>query len=367
MLEIEALSAEAGTFRLNAVSLTVPRSSCHVIVGPTGGGKTLLLEAIVGLKRLVTGTIRRGGLDITSSAVEHRGLAYVPQDLALFPHMTVQENIAYGTKIRGRHKEAAQTITQKLIESTGIDHLMDRLPANLSGGERQRVALVRAVASGCRHLILDEPLSALHESLKKELWFLLKALIKDFDLAVLMVTHDLKEAFFLGDFISVIIGGSVHQQGGKMDLYHFPRTAAVAQFLGIRNIFEGTITRSARHTIVVSSRDLGGDLLVQRPDSRSNGWHEMVEGSKVLVGVRSAHVTALESTDRSQGSPNVVQGTLQNVFQTGTSSIAEVQVGQTGLIEMELSTTGIAGSGAFARGSRIIISLPPDKLFLIKK
>ena len=172
MLEVAELSVRAGGFSLSDISLEVYPSSCHVLLGPTGSGKTLLLESIIGLRNPDKGKILLDGSDITGCPAERRGLAYVPQDLALFPHLTVRENILYPLRIRGSKQNADNGIVRELIESLDIRHVLDRPVSNLSGGERQRTALARAVASGCRTLILDEPLSALHQSLKRELWFL---------------------------------------------------------------------------------------------------------------------------------------------------------------------------------------------------
>ncbi|MGB9618521.1 MAG: ABC transporter ATP-binding protein, partial [Desulfomonilaceae bacterium] len=239
MLEVQSLTVRAGTFVVRDVSIRVPAASCHVILGATGSGKTLFLESLIGLRQPVKGVIRIDGVDVTHTPVEQRGIGYVPQDLALFPHMTAKENILYAQRVRKSERQDG-SLFASLVDSLGIHHILERGVAHLSGGERQRVALARAIFSGSRVLILDEPLSSLHEGLRRELWFTLKDLAKTYRLALLIVTHDLDEAFFLGDDITILLEGKVRQQGTRMELLQRPRTSEVARFLGIRNLFTMT-------------------------------------------------------------------------------------------------------------------------------
>ena len=199
MLEVRHLSVSADKFLQNDVYLTNPTEGCHAIVGATGSGKTLLLESIIGFRRPSRGAILLNGEDMTQLPVEARGISYVPQDLALFPHLTVRENILFGARVRGIRTAEHDELVRQLVTSVGIGALLDRSVAHLSGGERQRVALVRAVATGNRLLLLDEPFSALHEGLRRELLFVLRELQQNHGLTLLMVTHDTEEAFFLSD------------------------------------------------------------------------------------------------------------------------------------------------------------------------
>ena len=196
MLEIRNLSLRAGDFRLSRISLSVNGCECHVIMGPTGSGKTLLLESIVGFRRPCGGEILFQGKEIATLAVEKRQIAFLPQDLALFPSMTVEENVLYGLKRKKPKCTGSRDQAMALCEAVGIKHLLKRDTRALSGGEKQRVALVRALAPGCRLLLLDEPFAALHRGMRKDLWFLLKRLQERLQLTVLMVTHDEKAATF---------------------------------------------------------------------------------------------------------------------------------------------------------------------------
>jgi len=219
----------------------VAPETCHVLVGPSGSGKTLFLEALAGFRRVTQGTIRCEGRDITHADPEQRTLGYVPQDLALFPHMTVAEQVRYALRWNPHLRATAPPHIATLEDRLGLTALRDRRPDTLSGGERQRVALARALASGARWLLLDEPFSALHATLRWELRRLLQELQHEFHLGLLLVTHDLDEAFTLGDAVSIVMEGRLLQSGPRDAVRRHPATVRVAQFLGIPNLFEGRI------------------------------------------------------------------------------------------------------------------------------
>lgn len=241
MLEIESLTVSAGDFRLRDVNLAVAAGECHAVLGPSGSGKSTLLHAILGLLTPDRGRILVGGSDVAHLPIERRGLGFVPQRLGLFPHLTVRNNLAYSARARGVPAARFQPLVDKLVAATGIEALLDRKPSTLSGGERQRVGLVRALASQPRLVLLDEPFTALNESLRRELWWLLRDLRRDWQLTVLLVTHDLTEAFFLADRVTVLMDGTVTQQGEKVEVYGRPAAPEVARFLGVETLVEGRI------------------------------------------------------------------------------------------------------------------------------
>jgi ABC-type sugar transport system ATPase subunit len=361
MLEVHALSVRAGDFLLSDVSLKVQQSSCHVILGPTGSGKTLLLESVIGLRKPDTGKVLVNGEEITYLPIEKRKLSYVPQDLALFPHMTVRENILYPIRIRGSGREAENGMVRELIDSLGIGYIMDRRIRNLSGGERQRTALARAVVSGCKHLVLDEPLSALHESLKRELWYLLKDLQKRYNLAILMVTHDLEEAFFLGDTISIIIDGRLHQQARKREIYGHPQNVEVARFLGVGNLFRARVAPITGNPLSVYCEELGSALSLSNHRKTS----AFVEGKEFVVGIRSEDVVILTPGELSPNPSNIIEGTVLDIFETGASLTIIATCGSRPN-KMEIALRRSISSGLnLAKGQSILILLPEENLFLI--
>ncbi|MCA1959815.1 MAG: ATP-binding cassette domain-containing protein [Desulfomonile sp.] len=361
MLEVTDLSARAGSFALRNASIMVPPSSCHVILGPTGSGKTLLLESVIGLRIPQTGKIFLEGKDITCLPMEQRGLSYVPQDLALFPHMTVRENIVYPLRIRGDKQDIENGIVRALIDSLAIRDLLDRSVRNLSGGERQRTALARAVASGCKYLVLDEPLSALHESLKKELWYLLKDLQRRYDLAILMVTHDLEEAFFLGDSVTIILEGRVRQQGIKEDVYEHPASVDVARFLGIRNLFDVRMERTTDGFLWGYCEALGTALRM----SSSGGKLGANETSTLVAGIRSEDVVIMIPEASEPYGTNIVEGTVRNTFENGSFVTLIATSGSSSAVVEAVLPRALAKKSGLSQGSPVLLRLPEESLFLI--
>jgi ABC-type sugar transport system ATPase subunit len=209
MIRLEAIAWEAGSFCLHDVSLAVPEKCYAVLMGPTGCGKTTLLEIICGLHRPRQGRVWLGGSDVTETQPGARGIGYVPQDGALFPSMTVREQLGFAPALRRRPAAAIASRVAELAEQLGITHLLERRPARLSGGERQRVALGRALSAEPRVLLLDEPLSAIDEELRAELMLLLKKVQRAHDLTVLHITHSAHEASQLADLSLRFAGGRI--------------------------------------------------------------------------------------------------------------------------------------------------------------
>ena len=209
MIRFENISWSAGTFALSGVSFTVPQGSYAVLMGRSGSGKTSLLELLCGLRFPSSGVIWIGDREITNLTPGERSIGYVPQDGALFPTMTVRENIGFAPRIRGESGPGSRAAVESLAERLGIAGVLDRKPQHLSGGERQRVALARALAATPTVLVLDEPLSALDEELREDLARLLKEIQRDLKLTTLHVTHHRQEAAQLADHVLRLENGSV--------------------------------------------------------------------------------------------------------------------------------------------------------------
>jgi ABC-type Fe3+/spermidine/putrescine transport system ATPase subunit len=237
MLEIRDLSIRLGEFSLHEVALSVSRGAYLCLAGPTGAGKTILLECIAGLHRPDRGRIRLQGRDVTELPPEARGIGYVPQDYALFPHMTVFENIAYGLRERGASQEVVARRVREAAETMQIAPLLGRGILHLSGGERQRTAFARALVLGCELLLLDESLSALDVVTTKELSLQLSELHHRLGLTVIHVTHDFDEAFSLATHLGVCHDGRLLQVGPVEEMFTRPNCRTVAEFLGIANVF----------------------------------------------------------------------------------------------------------------------------------
>ena len=209
MIRFQNISWSAGTFALSGVSFAVPQGSYAVLMGRSGSGKTSLLELLCGLRFPSSGAIWLGDREITGLTPRERGIGYVPQDGALFPTMTVRQNVGFAPRIRGESGPSASAAVEALAEQLGIAGVLERKPQHLSGGERQRVALARALAAKPSVLVLDEPLSALDEELREDLARLLKQIQRDLKLTTLHVTHHRQEAAQLADHVLRLENGSV--------------------------------------------------------------------------------------------------------------------------------------------------------------
>jgi ABC-type Fe3+/spermidine/putrescine transport system ATPase subunit len=243
-LTITGLTARAGAFTLGPVSLHIPPGRVLVVLGPSGAGKTILLETIAGLRPGNTGRISLAGTDLTGLPPEQRRIGLVFQDAALFPHMTVQENIHFGP--RARHADNS-SIGDRLLRQIGITHLANRTPRSLSGGERQRVALARALAISPGVLLLDEPLSALDQPTREEMRAFLQRLLGELEIPTAHVTHDRDEALSIGDDLAVIVGGQLRQAGPATQVSVSPADPDVARLLGWSELGHGTAANSTLH------------------------------------------------------------------------------------------------------------------------
>src|SRR5690348_16834436 len=208
------------------------------MLGPSGSGKTTTLRVIAGFERPDAGRVELQGVDVTRVAPAQRAVNTVFQDYALFPHMTVAENVEYGLRVKGMKRSDRRARAQAMLERVRLPGLGDRKPAQLSGGQRQRVALARAIVNGPPVLLLDEPLGALDLKLRQEMQVFLKALQQDLGKTFVYVTHDQEEALAMSDRIAVFSEGRVEQVGSPAEVYERPATEFVADFVGVSNIIE---------------------------------------------------------------------------------------------------------------------------------
>ena len=239
MIDIENLSIDLGEFHLRDISLRIHDGEYMVLLGPTGAGKTVLVECIVGIHRPDTGRILIDGRDATRLYPEERNVGFVPQDYALFPNMTVADNVAYGLKARRLPKAEVAERVERMMRLLEVDHLRERLPLNLSGGEKQRVALGRALATEPRVLLLDEPLAALDENLRSELAAELRRVHQAVRGTFLHVCHSFEEAAEVADRVAIINEGRIVQVGNLDEVISGPASLFVARFTRTRNLLDG--------------------------------------------------------------------------------------------------------------------------------
>lgn len=244
MIDLEQLSLNIGHVGIRDLSLTVKPKTWAFIIGPSGAGKTLILEAIAGLHTPEKGRILIHGTDVSGLSPEKRGIALVYQDYSLFPHMTVTENIAFGLKQENKDTEEQEQIISDLLNRFRLSPFRDRYPGTLSGGEQQRVAIARALAVQPEILLMDEPFTALDPQIRQEHILLMQQIRRERGLTIVQVSHSREETFALADQVAVIMEGRLVQAGTCEEIFFHPVTPEVARFAGIENIFSGTVSRS---------------------------------------------------------------------------------------------------------------------------
>jgi len=255
MIVIKNLKVDLGDFLLQNIDLDVESGEYFIILGPTGAGKTVLLEAIAGLHPVLEGEVWIEGKEITRLSPEKRGIGIVYQDYSLFPHLSVKENIAFGLRLRKYPKASIKEKVNAIAEIVGVTHLLERKPQTLSGGEQQKVALARALVTEPEVLLLDEPLSALDPETKEKMQSTLRDVHRRVGITIIHVTHDFEEAVALGHRVAVLNDGRVAQVGTPEEILRQPGSEFVAHFALSRNIFTGRAEEGEDgHTVV----DIGG-------------------------------------------------------------------------------------------------------------
>jgi spermidine/putrescine ABC transporter ATP-binding subunit len=304
ILSIDNVSKRFDSFSaLNSVSMDIYQGEFLTLLGPSGCGKTTLLRVVAGLETPSSGDVRIAGKSMIGIPPYKRNLGMVFQSLALFPHLTVGENVAFGLRVRG---EASQTISKRVqssLELVGLNALTGRAVHQLSGGQRQRVALARALALEPEVLLLDEPLSALDLKLRQQLQVELKRLQKSIGTTFIFVTHDQEEALTMSDRIAVINAGQVEQIAAPEEVYRRPESLFVAQFVGENNMLTGKVlSESTAPAISFPGMNL-------RVEDRS----DLTPGQEVRVVIRPEHVILSPSTQAG------LQGRVTDIIYFGSS------------------------------------------------
>ncbi len=359
MIGAEGLIAQRGDFTLGPIDLDLGQESYLTLLGPSGSGKTLFLETCMGLIPSNSGSVWLNGQDVTSLRPEDRHISYLPQDLALFPHLTVRENILFGAKRRSLDETATEDHLGNLLALFNLDKIIDREDVtSLSGGEKQRVALARALLPQPQVLFLDEPFSALDATIKRQLQVKLREINRQFDVTILHVTHDQEEAFMLGEKIAVMIQGRLCQIGSRDDIYYRPETLEVAHFLRNQNIFEMTAERK----LPDGSIQMGNEIRVTVP-----GHMDVKIGQRYATGIRSEEIVIIR--------PNKPLGPelQENLFQAivtdilafgGTHTLCVKLHGSEVTIDVELPNCAMRDLG-YAIGDDLQICLRKHSLWAI--
>ena len=324
------------------LTLEIPSGSFFALLGPSGCGKTTTLRMIGGFEEPDGGTIEVGGKPVTGVPPYKREVNTVFQSYALFPHLNVFENVAFGLRRKKVPKAQLQGRARDLLRTVGLEGLDERKPSQLSGGQQQRVALARALVNSPKVLLLDEPLGALDLKLRKQMQLELKRIQSELGLTFVHVTHDQEEAMTMADAIAVMHRGRIEQLGSPTDLYERPRSAFVAGFLGVSNLLDGTVTTAGSVRV-----DDIGELRV--------GAELPTAGTRVRIGVRP------EQLRLDASGANAITGTVAERAYIGvaTQYVVDTSAGKL--------TVFVQSSGAAVEGDSVTVSWDPDNTFVVEE
>ncbi len=317
MLTIEHISKDLGEFILDNVSLRIEDGEYFVIIGPTGAGKTILLETIAGVYPPDSGTIVLNGRDVTFVPPRERNITMVYQDYMLFPHMTVAENIGFGLKNRKRPPDEIAEKVAEVAKIFGIGHLLHRYPKTLSGGEQQRAAISRAIVLEPSVLLLDEPLSALDGQTRERLRTELKRLHATYKTTIIHITHNFEEVFSLASRVAVMYQGTVMQVGTPDEVFRHPNSEFIAEFVGVQNIFQGTCTVSDGLSRITVEGAEGPYIICSSLCTGNTDVTATIRPEDIMVSC-----TRVESTAR-----NSFAGTITDVADNGSMVRISVDTG----------------------------------------
>jgi putative spermidine/putrescine transport system ATP-binding protein len=321
------------TVAVESFNLTAEKGEFVSFLGPSGCGKTTTLRMIAGFEQPTTGTITINGEDVTYRPPNRRNVGMVFQSYALFPNMTVADNIGFGLKVRKRGKDQIRQRVAELLEIVNLPDKGSRYPYQLSGGQQQRVALARALAFEPQILLLDEPLSALDAKIRVALRHEIRAIQRQLGITTVYVTHDQEEALSLSDRVVVMSDGRIEQVGTPFEIYNFPTTAFVASFVGTLNVLPGVVVDAGR-----------GELTIAGQPVRLTAGFEGISGREVRVALRPEMVSLGAGAE----GENRLTGKVTDVSFLG--SIVRIRVGLGGG-----STNGAGGSTNGAGDSTVIL------------
>jgi spermidine/putrescine transport system ATP-binding protein len=342
---VEVTKRFEGVVAVDRLSLEIESGSFYALLGPSGCGKTTTLRMIGGFEEPTEGRILLGDREVSGLPAYKRDVNTVFQSYALFPHLSVFENVAFGLRRRSVRGETLRGRVLEMLRIVGLEGMDKRKPRQLSGGQQQRVALARALVNKPQVLLLDEPLGALDLKLRKQMQLELKAIQHDIGITFVHVTHDQEEAMTMADQIAVMNGGRIEQLGTPTELYETPATAFVAGFLGVSNLIPGTVS--------------GPDLVTLRSGPQVRVRPEALAGrtGNVAVGIRP------EKIELGGGQENSLDGRIVEQAYVGvaTQYIIDTDCGRLTVYRQNASP-GLDGA---ASGQRLTLTWSPDSTFVV--
>jgi spermidine/putrescine transport system ATP-binding protein len=354
-LVLSNVTKRFGSFTaVDDLSLTVPQGSFFALLGASGCGKTTTLRTVAGLEEPTSGTIRLGDQEITTLRPYRRPVNTVFQSYALFPHLSIKDNVAFGLRQRGV-KDVGGKVGE-MLELVQLSGYENRKPAQLSGGQQQRVALARALVNEPQVLLLDEPLGALDLKLRRQMQIELKRIQTEVGITFLHVTHDQDEAMWMADTVAVMNAGRIEQLGAPTEIYEFPVSPFVSNFLGQSNLFAAEVTGKSGDELTLSAH---GERFAA-PTARAHA----TEG-RVWLGVRPEKVRLAESGQDPPANHNRVQGVLTDTCYAGVSTeyLLKTPWGQ----EMSVFSANQSAGEPLAPGTEVVAHWYPPHSFVLDR
>ncbi len=357
-VRLTGISKTYGSFTaVHPLDLTVPQGSFFALLGASGCGKTTTLRMIAGLEEPSSGTVHLGDQDVTSLPPYKRPVNTVFQSYALFPHLDIFENVAFGLRRRGIKSVKGQV--GEMLDLVQLGEQARKKPHQLSGGQQQRVAVARALINHPKVLLLDEPLGALDLKLRRQMQLELKRIQTEVGITFVHVTHDQEEAMTMADTVAVMNGGRVEQLGAPADLYENPRTTFVANFLGTSNFIEAEVAATSGDDLVVKA----GDCKLTLPAARCTG--PTATGGKVLVGVRPEKISLAHADDagRIPEGRNRITGRIADSSFIGVST--QYVVHSPVCPSFEVYAQNIERDGRLTPGTEVVLHWNPAHTFAL--
>ena len=351
MIAVEGLGITRGAFNLSAITFAVPAGSYTILMGPSGAGKTLLLETIAGFYPPSGGTVTVGGVDVTLAPPEKRRIGFAYQDYSLFPHLTVEGNVSFGLRMAGVPSRQRGETVQGLLARFNILPLAGRYPGALSGGEKQRVALARALGTRPVVLLLDEPFAALDSDTRSSCIQEVKTLQQETGLTILQVSHARDEAYLLADQVLVMDKGVLLQSGRPSEVFSRPAHRTVASIAGFENVLEGTAEAAGDGT---NHLIIGQGTLVADSAPKT--------GEKYFICIRAGDIALTREKTGKEGAGNWIDGQVVSVIATDLGSRLRVEGAFPLTVDVSRHLAPVPG---FRNGDRVVAWIDPRDVHLI--
>jgi putrescine transport system ATP-binding protein len=364
LLRIEGVSKTFGSFRaVDRLSLDIGAGEFFALLGPSGCGKTTLLRMLAGFETPDEGRILLGGRDIAPVLPHERPVNMMFQNYALFPHLNVRDNIAFGLKRAGMPRAAIDTRVAEMVALVKLDGMEKRKPDQLSGGQRQRVALARSLARRPKVLLLDEPLAALDKKLRESTQLELMELQRRLGMTFIIVTHDQEEAMTMANRIGVMDAGRLEQVATPRDLYEAPATRWVAEFVGDVNLFDGEVTSHEHHRLTIATRD-GGAIVVAEP-------RQPITKPAVTVAIRPEKVKLSRrgpvSDATNSQAINRLEGVVTDVGYLGGSTVYKVKLDSGAVVRSSMANTARMDRDIYSASQRVVVWFTPDDCMVLEQ